>query len=53
MLELTSAPWSQTVATGIPEGFRTLKSKRVAPGGAEAGGSHWLTVLARIIHESS
>ena len=44
-LELTTAPRSQTVATGIPEGFRSLKPKRVAPGGAEAGGSHLLIVL--------
>lgn len=44
-LELTTAPRSQTVATGIPEGFRSLKLKRVAPGGAEAGGSHLLIVL--------
>ena len=44
-LELTTAPRSQTVATGIPEGFHLLKSKRVAPRGTEAGGFHLLTVL--------
>jgi len=41
-LKLTTAPQSQTVATGISEGFRSLKPRRVAPGGAEAGGSHLL-----------
>ena len=44
-LELTTVPRSQTVATGVPEGFCSLKPKRVAPGGAEAGGSHLLIVL--------
>ena len=44
-LELTTAPRSQTVATGISEGFRSLEPRRVAPGGAEAGGSHLLIVL--------
>jgi hypothetical protein len=44
-LELTTAPRSQTVAPGIPEGFHSLKPKRVAPGGAEASGSHLLIVL--------
>ena len=44
-LELTTAPRSQTVATGIPEGFRSLEPKGVAPGGAEAGGSHLLIIL--------
>ena len=44
-LELTTAPRSQTVATGIPEGFRSLEPKRVAPGGTEVGGSHALIVL--------
>ena len=44
-LELTTATRSQTVATGIPEGFRSLGPRRVAPGGAEAGGSHLLIVL--------
>ena len=33
------------MATGIPEGFHSLEPKRVAPGGAEAGGSHLLIVL--------
>ena len=33
------------MVTGIPEGFRSLKPKRVAPGGTEAGGSHLLIVL--------
>ena len=37
-LELTTATRSQTVATGIPEGFRSLGPRRVAPGGAEVGG---------------
>lgn len=32
-------PRSQTVAAGIPEGFHSLEPRRVAPGGAEAGGS--------------
>ena len=44
-LELTMAPRSQTVATGISEVFRSLDPNRVAPGGAEAGGSHVLIVL--------
>jgi hypothetical protein len=44
-LELTTATRSQTVATGIPEGFRSLGPRRVAPGGAEAGGSNLLIVL--------
>jgi len=35
-LELTTAPWSQTTATGIPEGFRELMPGRVAPRGVEA-----------------
>lgn len=37
-LKLTTATRSQTVATGIPEGFRSLGPRRVAPGGAEVGG---------------
>ena len=37
-LELTTAPRLQTVATGIPEGFRSMEPRRVAPGGAEAEG---------------
>ena len=50
-LELTMAPRSQTVATGIPEGFPSLKPNRVAPGGAEAGGSHLLIVLESRLEE--
>jgi hypothetical protein len=42
-LELTTAPRSQTVAAGIPEGFRSLEPRRVAPGGAETGSSYLLT----------
>ncbi len=44
-LELTTATRSQTVATGIPEDFRSLGPRRVAPGGVEAGGSNLLIVL--------
>jgi len=33
-LELTEAPRSKTVADGIPEGFRSAASARVAPIGA-------------------
>lgn len=41
-LVLTTAPWSKITATGIPEGFRSLESGRVAPRGEEAAepGTH-------------
>ena len=35
-LELIEALWSSTAADGIPEGFRSDESRRVAPGGKEA-----------------
>jgi len=47
-LELTTAPWSQTMATGIPEGFHSLEPRRVAPGGVEAGGAHLLNDLKNL-----
>ena len=46
-LELTTAPWSQTTATGIPEGFRSPKPGRVATGGAGAKGHATPCVILR------
>ena len=47
-LELTTGPRSTTVATGIPEGFRSLEPRRVAPRGEEAGISHSLMSLGNL-----